>query len=392
MNALFPPSVKGTAFMFLFSSRCRSGAPAIFAGIVVSVALSGCASRPTAAVLQPVALKSDRAKEVSVVAVTNRDRQTKDASFGNGRAATTSYDRFTFSIPRNRDGATIQYPSSKPDPSRQFIVTKRETLSDGDLVSKVTGSANFDGTAAVFVHGYNYSYQEALFRTAQMAADAGQIAAPVMFSWPSAASVTGYVADKDAVLYSRTQLDSLLTTLSKTPKVKRVIVFAHSMGGFLAMEVARQLKLQGHDDVLSKLQIVLAAADIDVDVFQSQLRDIGRLPIPITVLVSGTDRALSVSSFVGGERPRIGLLDINDPFIQKTAKSENVRVIDISALKSSDGLGHDRFASLAQFAGDITKADARMRNSGTNVGAFVFDAAGAAVASPFRLVGHIARQ
>ncbi|WP_244554307.1 MULTISPECIES: alpha/beta hydrolase [Agrobacterium] len=349
-------------------------------------------SRPTTEVLQPVVLKTDPGQKVSILSVTNRDRQSKDNSFGNRWASDVHYDRFVFSIPPERKGAAITYPSSKPDAKRQFIVTNRETLSRDQLVMDATASSKFDGTVSVFVHGYNYSYQEALFRTAQMSADAVSMSPPIMFSWPSSASVTGYVADKDAVLYSRTELDALLKALANTPRIKRIVLFGHSMGGFLSMEVARQLKLQGHDDVLAKLQIVLAAPDIDVDVFKSQLKDIGRIPNPVTLLVSKSDNALSISSFVGGERPRIGLLDINDPVIQQTAKAEHLTVIDISSLQSSDGLGHDRYASLARFAGDIDKADARMRSNGGNIGAFVFDAAGAAVASPFKLAGQIARQ
>ncbi len=378
--------------MFLFSFCGDRTMRSAFAIATIGIALSGCASRPEADVLKPVALKNDTAQTIGVLAVTNRDHQSKDNSFGKRWAAAVHYDRFVFSIPPDRNGAAITYPAKQPDPKRQFVVTERENLSKDGLVLAATRAANFDGTVAVFVHGYNYSYQEALFRTAQMAADAKTISPPIMFSWPSAASVTGYVADKDAVLYSRTELDALLTALTKSPKVKRVIVFGHSMGGFLSMEVARQLKLQGRDDVLSKLQIILAAPDIDVDVFQSQLKDIGRIPNPITLLVSKEDNALSISSFVGGERPRVGLLDIHDPIIQNTAKAEHLTVIDISSLQSSDGLGHDRYASLAKFAGDLSKAETKMRSNGGNIGAFVFDAAGAAVASPFKLAGQIARQ
>lgn len=189
----------------------------------------------------------------------------------------------------------------------------------------------------------------------------------------------------------RTELERVLTVLAKAPKVKRIILFGHSMGGFLSMEAVRQLKLEGRDDVLGKLQIVLAAPDIDVDVFRAQLLDIGRLKNPITLLVSKTDRALSVSSLVGGERPRVGLVDIADPQIRDAAIKANVSVIDISSVEASDGLGHDRYATLARFGGELEKAEARARNGG-NVGAFVFDAAGAAVATPFRLAGQIARQ
>ncbi|WP_234791144.1 alpha/beta hydrolase [Agrobacterium rubi] len=378
--------------MSLFMTKGGKLLPNSMVIVAIVVALAGCVSRPTADVLKPVTLKTDQQKKVSILAVTNRDPVAKDASFGNRWAGSTSYDQFSFSVPAKRDGPNIQYVSKNPDPNRQYIVTGRERLTKTSLVQMATSTAQFDGTAAVFVHGYNYSYQEALFRTAQMAADSGSFGAPIMFSWPSAASVTGYVADRDAVLYSRTELGSLLETLAAAPKVKRIILFGHSMGGFLSMEAARQLRLEGRSNVLSKLQIVLAAPDIDVDVFRSQIRDVGAIPTPITLLVSNSDQALSFSSFVGGERPRVGSLDVNDPVIQRAAKAENIRVIDISALKSSDGLGHDRYASLAQFAGNIDKAEARMRSSGTNIGAFVFDAAGAAVASPFRLAGQIARQ
>lgn len=379
--------------MFLFSSSIDRRSRYILTIAAVAVALSGCVSRPTPAVLQPVALKNDPAQKVTILAVTNRVFQSKENAFGNRWATDVHYDRFVFSVPRDRNGANITYPSSKPDPKRQFVITEREKLSLDALVQDAAASAaKFDGTAAVFVHGYNYSYQEALFRTAQMSADATSMSAPIMFSWPSAASVTGYVADKDAVLYSRSQLDALLTALAKAPKIKRIVLFGHSMGGFLSMEVARQLKFRGQNDVLAKLQIVLAAPDIDVDVFKSQLGDIGRIPNPVVLLVSKSDDALSISSFVSGERPRVGLLDINDPLIEQAAKAERLTVIDISSLKSSDGLGHDRYASLARFSGDLVRAEAQMRTNGKNIGAFVFDAAGAAVASPFKLAGQITRQ
>lgn len=158
------------------------------------------------------------------------------------------------------------------------------------------------------------------------------------------------------------------------------------------MEAARQLQLQGRDDAIAKLQIILAAPDIDVDVFRAQLRDLGPLSNPITLLVSKTDKALRVSSVIGGERVRIGQLDVNDPLTRNAAAAENVRVIDISTVESSDGLGHDRYTSLFRFGGDLERIDTSMRHGGTNVGAVIFDAAGIVVSSPFRLAGQLARQ
>lgn len=62
------------------------------------------------------------------------------------------------------------------------------------------------------------------------------------------------------------------------------------------------------------------------------------------------------------------------------------RAAEISPLHSSDRLGHHRYASLAQFGGKLAKIS---RDAGANIGSFVFDAAGAAVASPFRLAGQL---
>jgi esterase/lipase superfamily enzyme len=68
-----------------------------------------------------------------------------------------------------------------------------------------------------------------------------------------------------------------------------------------------------------------------------------------------------------------------------------VNVIDISSVSSSDGLGHDRYATLARFSGELAEAERRVSQQG-EAGAFIFDAAGALVSSPFRLAGKIVRQ
>lgn len=358
--------------------------------LILLTGVIACASRPPSSVLKPVGLAQNESEKVTLLAVTNRDREGDGEGFGSRWAAKLTYEKYQFSIPPQRKSTAIVYPSKNPDSRRQFVVTARENLSETDLIDDAARAANFDGTVAVFVHGYNYSYQEALFRTAQMAADASTLSPPILFSWPSAASVTGYVTDRDAALYSRGELERLLGALARDSRVKRIVLFGHSMGGFLSMEAAAQLKLQGRRDVMGKLQIVLAAPDIDVDVFRSQLRDLGRMQAPITLLVSKTDRALTISSVIGGERPRIGRLDIDDPMIQQAAITHHVNIIDVTSAASSDGLGHDRYAALARVSGELRKVEAQSRGGG-NVGALVFQAAGAVVASPFRVAEQIAR-
>lgn len=359
--------------------------------LVCILILAGCVTRPSSTVLSPVTLKEVSADKVTVLTATNRIFNGSSGGFENAHAENMTFERYDFSVPVERKNAVISYPTVKPDPSKQFIVLRRKQFQKDAFVQEAVRSAQSDGTIGIFVHGYNYTYQEALFRAAQIAADAKIPGAPILFAWPSAASVTGYVADRDAALASRNELNSLIEALSAPRPVKRIVLFGHSMGAFLVMETVRELRLQHRDDVIGKLVVVLAAPDIDVDVFRSQLKDIGTLLVPISVLVSKDDRALAASSLIAGERPRVGRVDVNDPIITEAAMKGRLRVIDISSVGGTDRLGHDRYASLAKFGTQFANFENGKRSTMSDVGAYVFDAAGAAVASPFRLAGQVFR-
>ncbi len=354
--------------------------------VVMAIGVSGCASRPSASVLDPVRQVNLPQKRVLLLTATNRTSLGPSKGFGATWAEAVAYQSYEMSVPPAHKVSEVEYPTDRPDAQKQFVVTSKKDLSEADFVSAATRSVGSVGSVEVYVHGYNNSFQEALYREAQVITDSG-LDSPVMFSWPSQASVVGYVADKDAVLYSRHDLETVVKALSSAKKVKRIVLFGHSMGGFLVMEVVRQLKLEHREDIIAKLQVILASPDIDLDVFSSQMKEIGKLPTPLTLFISKDDRALQVSSLLGAERPRLGRLDIKDPMIQKQAIKHDIRVVDLSSLKATDGVGHDRFASLAKFGRQLQLLDSRP--SAARVGAFVFDAAGVAVSSPFKLASSV---
>jgi len=160
------------------------------------------------------------------------------------------------------------------------------------------------------------------------------------------------------------------------------------MGGWLAMEALRQLRLSGEGEVLDRLKVILAAPDIDVDVFRAQLDVLGPMSSPLIVLVSTDDRALLVSNRISGARQRVGALDITDPRVQEAAQKANVALIDISSLKASDGFNHDRFVNLAALYPQASGEDKKTPGLGIRkAGAFVFNAVGATISSPFTIVG-----
>ncbi|SMC85884.1 alpha/beta fold hydrolase [Rhizobium sp. RU36D] len=370
----------------------RTAGTCLSAAILISLSLvvTGCGTRPGPDVLQPVSAMPVNAKAVTVYVATTRERSSANSNvFTEGRDSKLNYARFTITTPPDHKPGNIEWPKrgQKPDPAKTFTVASQATLQKDAFKAAVETSAKaYKGDSApigVFVHGFNFNFQEALFRFAQLSADADIDGVPVLFSWPSQAALTGYVADKESVTYSRDYLAELLTDLAQTRQKGKIVVFGHSMGGWLVAETLRQLKLTGREDVLSRLSVVLAAPDIDADVFRQQIAVIGPMSPPMTILVSKDDRALQASSILAGNQ-RIGALDIADPEIQAAAAKEKVRLIDISEVQSGDRINHDRYIALATRYPKFTTQQNEVGLN--NVGAFVFDAAAATVSSPFRLV------
>jgi esterase/lipase superfamily enzyme len=349
--------------------------------------LAACASRPTDAVLQPVNAAGGE-RQIALLTATDRTKDADGQGFASGRAQSMLFESYSISIPPTHQPSKIEWAKGKPNAKRDFVVTKRTTI-DRPAFLTLAGAPAADGSVGLFVHGYNYSYQEGLFRLAQIAADAKTGSTPVLFSWPSEATVTGYVADRDAALFARDDLVAVITGMSRQPKVKKFILFGHSMGGFLIMEALRQLKLEGRGDVLDKLVVILAAPDIDADVFRKQLTVIGPLKTPLTLFVSKDDKALRISSFLGGERQRAGRLDVADPVVEDAAARYGIKVIDITSVKADDRLGHDRYANLAAIGPQLVSIEERDGVSSRQTGAFVFDAAASVISSPFRLAGRV---
>ncbi|MGB3336113.1 MAG: alpha/beta fold hydrolase [Devosia sp.] len=321
------------------------------------------------------------AQVVTVLAVTNR-QPSPDAGFGARRSTQgLSYERYRISVPPQRQSAEIRYAGAKPDPAVNYIVLSRERLGKGEFLEAAQQGIPPDGTLGLFVHGYNQSYQEALFRSAQVQADSGMNTA-ILFSWPSEASVLGYLADRDASLASRSDLAEIIEALALLDGTRRLAVAGHSMGAFLLMETLRQLKLQGNEEVLRRVGVILAAPDIDVEVFYAQMQTIGTMPLRMHILVSRNDRALAISRMLGSDRQRVGMVDVNDPRLAELAARFGVTVLDITSVPTPDRFAHDGFATMAQFARRLTLSRPNGSTSAADIGLFVFDASQTLLAVP----------
>lgn len=159
------------------------------------------------------------------------------------------------------------------------------------------------------------------------------------------------------------------------------------------METAVQARPENRRLVAKHVNdIVLAAPDIDIDLFKSQLKRIGPMPRPFTVIVSRDDKALRISRTIAGGKERVGAFS-ND---QELAELGAV-VIDVTELESLDSTNHSKFAQLAQLQPDLRKAlgssalgssadHNRGANLGDDLGSFVGTTAQAAVTLPIKVI------
>lgn len=353
----------------------------------VALTLSACA-RPGPATLTIVAPPKG-GKIVTILVASDRvPADDPFHSFTAGRSDRLHYVEVSISIPAGHLPPKIEWPTDRPDPRHSFAVVGRRDLTSAEFIQtagNITRKSAGSATAGLFVHGFNYSYQEALFRLAQMAADSGVQGPPILFDWPSQGEVTGYVADRDSAAFARDDLVTVLSDLSSGGV--RTTVLAHSMGAWLAVEAVRQLSLMGRKDVIRSVdQLVLAAPDIDIDLLKRQLAATDRLRKPIVILASKDDIALALSKRLAGSAATAGSLDVDDPRTRELALKENLDIVDISKLPTLNGSRHDRFAALAAVYPQMRQG---FDNPVAGTGAIVLNGVGAAVSAPFRLGGSL---
>ncbi|MGI9425189.1 MAG: alpha/beta hydrolase [Hyphomicrobiaceae bacterium] len=164
--------------------------------------------------------------------------------------------------------------------------------------------------ALIYVHGYNTAFHESLLRIAQIAAASQYPGRIYLFSWPSARTVSSYVADMDASEKSDPYLAEFVQSILLDSKITQLDVLAHSMGGQMFLRAFSRFR--SSFDQVKKVRfgkVIFAAPDVSQSVFNEKINDIRpytRGADGVSVYASSLDRVLLFSSFLRGGRPRAG--------------------------------------------------------------------------------------
>lgn len=317
--------------------------------VMVSVFLAGlvgCAG-PQPGLLN-VTPPTKNADQITLIAATTRAPVDDPAVlYGGERGTSVSYTRIGISVPRNRKAGTLELPRRSPaDPERTFAATSVTPINRADIGAAFRAQGPQKRRAFVFVHGYSTTFDRAVFRFAQLVHDSDADAVPILFSWPSRGRFLDYKRDLDNASYSRSDLANLLQAAIDSQSINEVVVLAHSMGAWLAVEAIRQVALR-RGGVPSKVSsLILASPDLDVGVFRRQVEDMGPKRPKITIFSARNDLALRLSQFISRGDARLGGIDPSqEDYRRALSDLQGVTVLDLSALSSGDRVNHALFAT-----------------------------------------------
>lgn len=251
-----------------------------------------------------------------------------------------------------------------PDALERYVMITRITAQGRERFVEALGDAVSDtrGVPSIllFVHGFNVGFEPALISSAQLTVDLREDrrfdpGAPVLFAWPSQASVTpwAYFGDQQLADAAVPHLNAFLDLLLDEVRPQRINIIAHSMGNRVltqALEAYAERRLASGDGPQVEFRIILAAADVERDVFGIVAGKLDNLEPNVTVYASDDDAALWVSRVLN-RRPRLGQTDGDRPWIRD---APGYTTIDATPVASTlFGLGHGYYSDNPFILNDI---------------------------------------
>lgn len=309
--------------------------------VMVAMYQYGCAHSPesgSAVKLDYAVVRTYFATDRNLTSETRLDKM-----FGVERADLT-YGTCDVSIPRDHRMGELESPSIwrlefRENPAKHVMLVDITINSKDIFFSELTDRVHqFEkGSALLFVHGYNVTFEDAARRTAQMTYDLAFEGMPVFFSWPSKGSVTSYTIDEQTIEWAQADLKGFLADIFARSDAQNIYLIAHSMGNRALTRAVASLLNEKPEYRARLKEVILTAPDIDAEVFKRDIAPaLAATGCPITLYASSEDLALIASKTVNGY-PRAG--DSGDGLIVVPG----IETIDATCVDTSF-LGHSYYA------------------------------------------------
>jgi esterase/lipase superfamily enzyme len=292
--------------------------------------------------------------------------------FGPERASELQLGRAVVTVPRtpNRKVGEISRPSrwerlffgvpAEGIPSKHFTILPGGVRVFADaqefmaaVKEHMEEAGEFSDHAFIFVHGYRTTFEDALYRVAQISYDmAGGDGRPFgtafLYSWPSGGKLRDYVYDTESAQFSVEHLREYVDLVLQKSGAKHVHMIAHSMGNRPLMAALDAIaKSKKRPTTIN--QIILAAPDLDAAQFQKIAQRIVPIAKGVTLYASANDLAMKAAREAYRGTVRAGDVAKDGPVLVK-----GVDTIDISAISTDIiALGHAEYAERRELLNDI---------------------------------------
>jgi len=321
----------------------------LFSGLISAI-LSGCVADYGDPGLETA--NEETGTPVAVWYATDRTYD-GDAGYGGGRAR-ISFGIADIRLPPTHVAGRLEEPALASsgmvaDPRWHVYLNSARPLSRVDFTGELRAALGKSERQEVllYVHGFNTDFERSMRRGAQLAHDLDHGGVPMVFAWPSAGNVAGYIADLNNADWASAHLAEILRLLASDTGANRIDLVAHSMGSRVLIQALDKLS---HGRVATDPplfgEIIFAAPDVDSDIFAAALTRLRPLAGRFTLYVSSNDVALSASRRLAGDHPRAGE---SGPGMVVTADMDTV---DASAA-GGDLLGHEYFGESGPVLNDI---------------------------------------
>lgn len=200
------------------------------------------------------------------------------------------------------------------------------------------------------VHGLENSFDDAIFRTAEVWHYGGRNGVAVAYTWPSGyGGLLGYVYDRESAEFTVSHFKRVLKVIASCEQAQRVHIITHSRGAEVAMTALRELHIEANAKGLDtgkqlKLEtLVMAAPDIDWQVFQQRFKGEMLMNVPRRTVVyfSESDDALGFAQWLFNSVGRLGSMKVKQeaglPEIAQLADYDRIEFIncDVSGYRTT---------------------------------------------------------
>jgi esterase/lipase superfamily enzyme len=299
--------------------------------------------------------EAEKRRMVDLMFATTRKYDDAQERFTGERNSTITFGQASVRIPEAHLPGELERPYNytlfsvtiyrqKENPNKHFVIRGINVLPKKRW-AEILGAMPSDD-ALLFVHGFNTSFEDALYRNAQIVCDLRFKGAAVLFSWPSRGAIRDYVYDRDSASGAVKPFIEVLELLTSQENIKQIHILAHSMGNQVVLNAlanyqsAKTLKIG---------ELIMAAPDVDRDVYSSIALDARKHTKGMTLYASAADKALAASKLLAGDIPRAGDVPEGGPIVLETIDS-----IDATSLgEEIFGLNHATFSKSLSILNDV---------------------------------------